>query len=167
MTGTLKNTPTQEPSGWTAPVPDNFSESVLIAAPLSTVWEHLTSIDSMRKWMGDSAMSIEVETTWMIGGPIVIRGIHHDRFENRGVVLSVEPLKELSYTHLSSLSGLPADPQNYTVLTFMLEAVDRNTAVNFVATRFPTMEIYKHLHFYWSVTLTAFKQAIESGQLGH
>jgi uncharacterized protein YndB with AHSA1/START domain len=145
---------------------ESFSESILIAAPLATVWNHLTNTESMRQWMGDAAMSVEVETTWITGTPIVIRGTHHGRFESTGTVLHIAPMKELRYTHLSSLSGLPATPENHTVLTFTLKPVGDGTALTLVATHFPTMEIYKHLQFYWSVTLASFQQAIESGRLG-
>jgi uncharacterized protein YndB with AHSA1/START domain len=143
-------------------IPDSFRETVVIEASRIAVWEYLTRTERMREWLGDPTMSAEVETTWQVGSPIVIRGIHHKRFENAGVVLSFEPLRELSYTHLSSLSRLPETAGSYTTLTFTLEPVGHHTALTLVATHFPTMAIYKHLEFYWAGTLSVIKQGVET-----
>jgi uncharacterized protein YndB with AHSA1/START domain len=143
-------------------IPDSFRETVIIQAPPRAVWEYLTDPECMHEWLGDSAMSIEVETTWQVGSPIVIRGVHHKRFENIGTVLSFTPPKELSYTHLSSLSRLPKTPDSYTTLAFTLEPAQNHTTLTVVASHFPTMAIYRHLEFYWAGTLSVIKRGVES-----
>lgn len=145
-----------------SPVPESFSETVIIDAPPRAVWAYLTDLDGMRDWMGDPAMAIEVETSWQVGSPIVIRGFHHKHFENTGVVLRFEPPQALSYTHLHSLSHLPDKPESYTTLTFTLVPVEHRTVLTLMATHFPTMAIYRHLEFYWAGTLSVIKRGLET-----
>ncbi|HET7330852.1 SRPBCC domain-containing protein [Dyella sp.] len=142
-------------------IPGCFSAEVIVAAPASVVWDRLVSLHCMREWLGGSDFSIEVETTWEEESAIVIRGVHHQRFENRGTVLAFRPWEMLSFTHLSSLSGLADLPCNYTTLSFALEDAGSQTILRFVAAGFPTESIYKHLQFYWLGTLDVFKQYVE------
>ena len=138
-----------------------FKDTVAIHAPVGVVWNSLTHIESMQAWMGDPEMKVEVETQWNVGGPMVVRGFHHMPFENRGVVLKFEPQKTLSYTHLSSLSHLPDQPQSYTTFEFSLDPAGHDTSLTLVASHFPTLSIFKHLQFYWTGTLRVLKQHAE------
>ena len=69
---------------------DKFSTSVTINSRPTAVWTTLTDPGIMVKWMGDPELELEVITDWAIGSPMVIRGFHHARFENKGVVLKYE-----------------------------------------------------------------------------
>src|SRR5690242_19698802 len=115
-----------------------FEESVLIAAPADAVWENLTSTQLAPQWMGDPEMAVELETEWIVGGPVVVRGFHHVPFENTGKVLAFEPGRRLVYTHLSSLSRLPDEPASYTTLAFALSPVTDGSSLLLVASGFPT-----------------------------
>lgn len=143
-------------------IPGCFSDEVVLEKPVTEVWNHLVSHHSMRQWLGGDDYSVEVDTTWAVGSAIVIRGTHHRPFENRGIILAFCPHKELSFTHLSSLSRLPDQPSSYTKLSFVLKDAGTRTILRFEASGFPTMAIYRHLHFYWMGTLDVFKQYTES-----
>lgn len=142
-------------------IPDRFSAEVVLEKPAPVVWRQLVGLPDMREWLGGDDYSVEVDTTWALGSAIVIRGIHHLPFESRGIVLAFRPCEELSFTHLGSLSRLPDLPSSYTTLSFVLEAAQSRTFLRFEASGFPTMAIYKHLHFYWMGTLDAFKRYAE------
>ena len=136
------------------------SKTIHINAPAAVVWETLTDPELMKKWMSET--DIDILTNWRVGTPFVIRGIlHRVKFENKGTVLQFEPEKILQYTHWSSLSRLPDKPENYTILTFSLAAIDHQTRLAFTASNFPTETIYKHFAFYWNVTLEILKRMIE------
>jgi uncharacterized protein YndB with AHSA1/START domain len=139
----------------------NFEVSVEIAAQPSEVWESLTDPAHMRAWMGEPEMRLEVIADWRAGSPIVMRGFHYGRFENRGVVLAFEPEQHLSYTHLSSISRLPDEPQNYVAFNFRLMPDDERTTLSLTLSNFPTETIYKHLAFYWPATLDVLKRYVE------
>jgi uncharacterized protein YndB with AHSA1/START domain len=139
----------------------NFSSSVLINSTVPVVWEMLTDPKMMSLWMGEPEMQIEIETNWKLNSPIIIRGYHHVRFENRGVVLEFEKDKRLCYTHLSSVSRLPDIPENYSKLLFTLKEGPTATELTVTVENFPTESIQKHLEFYWRGTLTRIKAVAE------
>ncbi len=128
------------------------SKSINISAPPTRVWETLTIPELMKEWM--SPTEIDVITDWRVGNPIVIRGhLHGVSFENKGTVLQFEPERVLQYSHLSSVSRLPDEPANYSVVEFRLAAItDSQTALTLTLSNFPTEVIYKHLAYYWNVT---------------
>ncbi|GLQ98201.1 SRPBCC family protein [Dyella mobilis] len=146
-------------------IPARFNEEVVLDKPASAVWKHLVDLHSMREWLGGDDYSVEVETTWVPGSTIVIRGRHHLSFENTGVVLAFQPCEELSFTHCSSLSRLPDQPSSDTKLSFVIQADGDRTVLKFEASGFPTVAIYRHLHFYWAGTLDIFKRHVESRQI--
>jgi len=137
-----------------------FNNSTIINATLAKVWEGLTSPQQMAKWMAES--EIEIITSWQVGSPIIIRGdLHGIPFENTGRVLQFEPEKVLRYTHLSSLSNLPDEINSYSVIEFSLQPNGNQTVLTLTLSNFPTEEIYRHLAFYWGVTLEMLKGFIE------
>ena|ERR1051325_1362687 len=138
------------------------SKTVRINAPTSKVWEALTDPDLMKKWMSET--EIHIFTDWKVGNPFVIRGrLHGINFENWGTVLQFEPENTLQYSHLSSLSRLPDQLENYSILEFRLAPVHPETSLTLTASNFPTESIYKHFAFYWNVTLEILKRLIEAG----
>ena len=137
-----------------------FKKTVQINAPLSKVWEALTIPELMKKWMSET--DVDISTDWKVGNPIVMRGrLHGIKFENTGTVLQFVPGRILRYSHLSSLSRLPDKPENYSILEFRVAPADNQTAVTLTLDNFPTETIYKHLAFYWNVTLEILKRLIE------
>lgn len=143
-------------------IPPYFSEEVTLDAPVPVVWEHLANPRSMSEWLGGEDYSVAVDTTWEVGSAIVVRGVHHLPFESRDVVLAFKPCQALSFTQLNSLSLLPDQPSSYTTLHFVLEAAGHQTILRLKASGFSTSVIYKHLQFYWRVTLDVFKTCIEA-----
>ena len=138
----------------------SFNNNIIINAKPAKVWEALTSPQQMAKWMAES--EIEIITSWQIGSPIIIRGdLHGIPFENTGRVRQFEPEKLLSYSHLSSLSNLPDETDSYSVIEFSLQPNGNQTVLTLTLSNFPTEEIYRHLAFYWSVTLEMLKGFIE------
>jgi uncharacterized protein YndB with AHSA1/START domain len=137
-----------------------FNKTVHINAPTSKVWETLTNPELMKKWMFET--EINIITDWQVGSPIAIRGdLHGMNFENTGTVLQFERETLLQYSHLSSLSRLPDKPENHSLLEFRLTPVENQTVLTLTLSNFPTESIYKHLAFYWNVTLEILKRTIE------
>ncbi|MGN6601816.1 MAG: SRPBCC family protein [Ginsengibacter sp.] len=140
---------------------DQFSTSVTIKAAPAEVWRVLTDIRMVTQWSGEPEMKIEVVTDWKINSPIIIRGFHHIRFENKGTVLQFDREKKLSYSHLSSVSRLPDKPENYSILEFNLTPSGKQTLLELIISNFPTETIRKHLEFYWRTTVVKIKRMAE------
>jgi len=139
------------------------NKTIQINAAISKVWEALTRPELMKKWMSET--EINILTDWKVGNPFLIRGrLHGINFENRGTVLQFEPGKVLQYSHLSSLSRLPDELENYSILEFRLAPINDETSLTFTASNFPTESIHKHFAFYWNVTLEILKRLIEMGE---
>lgn len=138
-----------------------IERNVIIKATRSAVWDALTDPGSIREWMGEPEMRVEIITDWKVDEPILITGFHHVAFENKGTILCFEPERILRYTHLSSLSRLPDEPQNYCVLSFELAPAATGTSLTLTVDNFPTESIYKHFAFYWGTTMEVLKNFVE------
>ncbi len=140
--------------------------SIAILAPSEDVWRVLTDPALMTQWMAEPEMRLEIDTNWQVGSPIVMRGRHHVRFEDRGIIRRFEPYSLLEYTHLSSVSRLPDLPENYTTLAFHLAPAGDYTVLTLRISNFPTEAIFKHFDFYWRTTMLVLKRHIEDAAPG-
>jgi uncharacterized protein YndB with AHSA1/START domain len=138
-----------------------IEKHILIKAVPSKVWAALTNPDQMKQWMAEPGMKIDIMTNWRVGQPILVNGFHHVNFENKGTVLQYEVDSILQYTHLSSISRLPNESKNYSVITFSLTPIEDHTLLKFKIDNFPTEAIFKHLDFYWRTTPEILKNFIE------
>lgn len=144
-----------------SPRANGVSKRVQISAPPAKVWAALTIPELMQQWMFET--KLDILTDWSVGGPILIRGKSNGaRFENKGTVLQFEPETVLQYSHLSSASRLPDVPASYSTIEFRLAALaDNQTELALTLENFPTEVIYKHLAYYWTVTLGIIKRRVE------
>ncbi|SHN36521.1 SRPBCC domain-containing protein [Chitinophaga sp. CF418] len=138
-----------------------LDKKILINAPAARVWASLTDTTAMKAWMGAPEMELEITTSWEVGAPILIRGFHHVKFENKGIVLEYSPDNVVSYNFLSSISRLPDEKDSYSILRFQLAPEVAHTALSLTISNFPTETIYHHLNFYWNGTLAMLKKYIE------
>jgi uncharacterized protein YndB with AHSA1/START domain len=135
---------------------------IFINASLSVVWEALTQPELMKSWMSDS--EIEIVTTWEVGSPVIVNAqaeSYKTAFTNTGVVLQFLKERVLEYSHLSSLSRLADLAENYTLIRFTLHPENDHTLLELNLSNFPTESHYKHIDFYWSVTLEILKRLVE------
>jgi uncharacterized protein YndB with AHSA1/START domain len=137
-----------------------LNKAIRIDAPASMVWDVLTTPVFMKKWMAET--EIHIITDWTVGHPIIIHGnLQGIKFKNKGTVLQFEREKILQYSYLSSLSRLPHEPRNYSMIEFLLAPVENQTELILTLCNFPTEAIYQHLAFYWNVTLEILKKTVE------
>jgi len=144
------------------PTHQTISKSIHINASLNAVWEALTQPELMKSWMSDS--EIEIVTTWDVGSPIIIHvqaDSYKTAFTNTGVVLQFLKERVLEYSHLSSLSRLPDEAENHTIIRFTLWPEEDHTLLELDLSNFPTQSHYKHIDFYWTVTLEVLKRFVE------
>jgi uncharacterized protein YndB with AHSA1/START domain len=146
--------------------PQIICKSISLNAPLHAVWEALTQPELMKSWMYDS--EIEIVTTWEVGSPIIINAkevSYKIAVTNTGVVLQFLKERVLEYSHLSSLSRLPDQAENYTLIRFTLQPEGDHTLLELDLSNFPTESHYKHIDFYWTITLQVLKRFVEDRKL--
>ncbi len=100
--------------------------SVVVEADRRTVWEALTTPDLVREYF----MGATVTTDWQVGSPITFAGEWKGQtYEDKGEIVTVEPEKELSFSHWSPLNGKADIPDNYHVIDIVLDEADGGTKV--------------------------------------
>jgi uncharacterized protein YndB with AHSA1/START domain len=140
---------------------DRIAATIRIDAAPAAVWRALTQPELMVQWMGAPEMQLKVDTRWEVNTPVIITGFHHVHFENKGIVLHFEPEQKLAYSHWSSVSRLPDDPEHYSIIEFRLEPAGIQTLLSLTIEHFPTETIFKHLQFYWRTTMAMIKKFAE------
>ena len=143
-------------------IPSSIVHRVEIEAARGRVWEALTNIEQMLQWMGEPEIRMELEADWRVGGIVLIKGFHHVAFENKGTVLEFDPPNVLRYNQLSSISRLVDTPENHTEFDYRLTGDEDRTSVTLTIRGFPTEAIFRHIDFYWRVTLGILKQFVET-----
>jgi uncharacterized protein YndB with AHSA1/START domain len=132
--------------------------SVLIDAPSAKVWDALVNPEAIRQYM----FGAHVVTDWREGSPITWKGEWQGKsYEDKGVVLRLEPGHTLRYSHFSPLSGLPDEPANHHTVTVELSAEGDRTRVSLVQDNNPTEQAREHSEKNWSMMLAGLKKHVE------
>jgi len=86
-----------------------------IQASPARVWDALVNPELVKVYL----YGAQIVSNWKVGSPIVYRGEWKGKpYEDKGLILAIEPGKLLKVTHYSPLSGLPDVPENYHVVTY-------------------------------------------------
>jgi uncharacterized protein YndB with AHSA1/START domain len=130
-----------------------------IHAPIAIVWDALTNPDVIRRYMfGTQAIS-----EWREGSPIVWKGEWQGKvYEDKGMILRMEPPRLLQYSHYSPLSGAPDRPESYHILTYELSEEGTTTRVALSQDQNANEEEREHSRAMWEQMLMRLKDVLES-----
>ncbi len=137
--------------------------STLVAAQPQEVWAALTAPEIIKSYF----FGADVETDWREGSPIRFRGDWQGKkFEDKGEVKQVAPLRRLTFSHWSPLSGTPDQPENYHLLSYELVANGDGTKVTLSQTDLsgvaPINEKNQQaFRKNWETVLAGLKKAVE------
>ncbi len=103
-----------------------------------------------------------VVSDWREGGAIVWKGEWQGKhYEDKGVILRVEPGRALKYSHFSPLSDLPDTPANYHTVTIELADEGDHTRVSLSQDNNPTEQAREHSAKNWEIMLAGLKTLLE------
>lgn len=138
---------------------DHIAEaSVIIHAPLEKVWRALMDPVASKQFMFGAV----VKSTWREGDAITWSGEWKGKpFEDRGVVLKVEPPSLLQYSHFSPLSGKSDTPANYHIITITLSEEDDGVFLSLTQDKNETAEAKEHSEKNWKTMLENLKNFLE------
>lgn len=129
-----------------------------IAAPVSEVWDALVNPAKIREYM----FGTNVQSDWKEGSAITWKGEWQGKaYEDKGVILKLQPQRLLQYSHFSPLTGEPDVPENYHTVTIELSGDGSSTNVTLSQNNNPTDEARKHSEKNWSMMLDGLKKLIE------
>ena len=99
---------------------------VRIYASADRVWNALVNPDIIKRYMFDTT----TVSDWNEGSSITWKGEWQGKqYEDRGVILRLEPKRLIRYSNFSPLSGLPDIPENYHTITIELSGGSGYTQV--------------------------------------
>jgi uncharacterized protein YndB with AHSA1/START domain len=132
--------------------------STTINAPAAKVWEALTDPAMIKQFM----FGTDMKSDWKKGSPVTWKGEWQGKkYEDKGVILDVEPQRKLRYTHFSPLSGLPDKPENYHTVTIELSANGKQTVVSLAQDNSKTEQEREDSEKNWGMMLMSLKKLLE------
>lgn len=99
------------------------SHSIEINASLAKVWNALTEPKIIAQYLHGT----ETITDWKVGSKITFQGEYEGKtYHDGGVIKEFMPNEKISYTYWSSFTGLENIPENYSLVTYEVSAIDAN-----------------------------------------
>lgn len=128
-----------------------------INATVEKVWEALINPEMVKKYFFGSSQ----ETDWEIGSSILWTGEYEGtKYIDKGKVLAFLPNNKLSYSYLSSWSGLEDKPENYLLVTYEVKAIKSGTELTITQSNYDE-EKAKHAAENWAVIIDGLKKLVE------
>jgi uncharacterized protein YndB with AHSA1/START domain len=133
--------------------------SILINAPASKVWQALTQPSLIKEYL----FGTDVTTDWQVGSPITYKGIWQGKsYEDKGIILQIEPNKLLVSTFWSALAGLPDTPENYKTVRYELSTTGKTVRLTIIQDNNATQEEADHSAQNWEMVLAGIKKLVEN-----
>ena len=132
--------------------------SMTVNASREETWKALVDPVAIKQYM----FGTTVVSDWHVGGPITWKGEWQGRaYEDRGVILRIQPGRAMQYTHFSPLSGLPDTPEHHHTVTIELSTEGERTRVSLTQDNNATEEARAHSQQNWEMMLAALKKFLE------
>ena len=132
---------------------------IFIQAPSVRVWDALVNPVVIRQYM----FGTQVVSDWHEGSPIFWQGEWQGKtYEDKGVILKLDPEHILEYSHYSPLTGQPDVPESYHTVTIELFRMETGTSVTLSQDNNATEEDRQHSQQNWTMMLTSLKRVVET-----
>ena len=129
----------------------------IIKAPIDKVWEALTNPKIVKQYF----FGTNQETDWDVGSKVLWTGEYDGTtYVDKGVVLEYLPNKKLSYSYLSSWSGLDDKPENYLLVSYEVTPTESGTELIISQSNYDE-EKAKHSSENWKIVVDGLKNLIE------
>ena len=133
--------------------------STTIQAPAAKVWEALVTPATIKQYMFGTTVASDFKK----GSPITWKGEWQGRkYEDKGVILDLQPQRKLAYSHFSPLSGLPEKPENFHNITIELVDKGKQTLVSLSQDNNADEKERDHSQKNWEMMLSGLKKVLES-----
>lgn len=143
----------------------NFTSrsTITVDAPVRKVWLALTDTATISKYM----MGAKVTSDWKVGSAITWEGEMKGRkYKDQGKVLEVRENKKLVYTHFSPLSGTKDTPENYHIITIVLDEDEKKTNITLTQDHNANAKAKEESEKNWDLMLKGLKKVAEETASG-
>lgn len=128
-----------------------------INASIERVWDALINPEIVKQYFFGSSQ----ETDWKIGSSILWTGEYEGtKYVDKGKVLEFLPNNKLSYSYLSSWSGLDDKPENYLLVTYEVKSMEAGTELTIIQSNYDE-EKAKHSAENWAIVIDGLKKIVE------
>jgi uncharacterized protein YndB with AHSA1/START domain len=132
--------------------------SIRINASKARVWDALVDPKAIRHYM----FGADVKSDWQVGSTITWRGEWQGQpYEDRGVILQLQPEQLIQYSHFSPISGMPDRPENYHIVTVELSDDGNHTHISLTQDHNADEEERAHSEQNWETMLLGLKKFVE------
>lgn len=132
--------------------------STTINADSTIVWDALTNPGIIKQYMFNTT----VVSDWKEGSSIIWKGEWKGKpYEDKGMIIKLEPGRLLQYTHFSPMTGQPDVPENYHTVTIELENKNGQTQLSLSQDKNNSEEEQQHSEENWKMMLEQMKKVIE------
>ena len=132
--------------------------TITITAPATKVWEALTKPELIKQYL----FGTTVTTDWQVGSPIIYEGQWEGKtYQDKGVILQIEPGRLLVSTYWSSMAGLTDVPENYKTVRYELSSERDGTRLTVTQDNNATPEEAGHSSQNWKKVLDGIKKLVE------
>ena len=129
-----------------------------IGASKDKVWKALVTPKAIKEYM----FGADVESDWRKDSKITWKGeVKGKKYEDKGVILKIEPEKTLQYSHFSPLSGAPDKPENYHTVTIDLSGSGNKTEISLSQDNNADEQARKESEKNWGAMLDGLKKHVE------
>lgn len=131
-----------------------------IKAPVSKVWAALVTPQIIKQYM----FGTNVVSDWKEGAKITWQGEWQGKpYEDKGVILKLQPERLIQYSHFSPLAGQPDVPENYHTVTMELSGKGSDTHVTLSQDNNASQDEREHSEQMWQMMLDGLKKVVEAG----
>jgi uncharacterized protein YndB with AHSA1/START domain len=132
--------------------------SIVVNASREKVWDALTKPGLVKQYF----FGTNLVTDWTVGSALFFRGEWNGKaYEDRGTVLSFEPMRNLSFNYWSSFTGLEDKPELRQIIRYGLEDTSNGVLVTVDQSNVDTQEHADHGAKNWQGVLEAMKKLVE------
>jgi uncharacterized protein YndB with AHSA1/START domain len=132
--------------------------AVSINASSAKVWEALTKPELIKQYL----FGTRVTTDWQVGSPIIYEGQWEGKsYQDKGVIMQIEPGRLLVSTYWSSMAGLADVPENYKTVRYELSSEGDGTRLTVTQDNNANPEEAVHSSQNWKTVLEGIKKLLE------
>ncbi len=142
-------------------ITDDFiaNATISINSNKKEVWDALVNPVAIKQYM----FGTDVESGWREGSEIIWKGeFKGKKYEDKGVILKIEPEKLLRYSHYSPLSGKPDISDNYHFVTIHLADGAKSTEVSLTQDNNADENARDESEKNWGAMLEGLKKYVEN-----
>lgn len=132
--------------------------TIFLNATPAQVWETLTNPELINQYLFDT----EVYSEWKEGQTITWQGIYKGKaYEDKGILLKMEPDKLLQHTYLSAMSGKEDKPENYDMVTYSIAVKEDATLLTVTQNHSDNEKAKENSTKNWQAVLEKLKEVVE------